>query len=305
MPGIDTNRSSITLPSEISEEILTKTRDESAIMRLGRRVRLPGRGLTIPVITADPTASWVAETAAKPVSNPGLTSKLMQAYKIAVIVPFSKEFLRDLRSLYDELVLRLPGALGYTFDQTVIGAVAAPGANFDTFAAATAQSLVAGQNYSAYDGLVAADADISDHGGLLSGIALAPAGRGLLLTAKDSTGRPLFVNSAAEGAIPMVLGVPTHMGRGLYKAGAAASGDDAAVPAIVGVAGDWSKALYGDVNGVEISVSDQATLTTGTGNDAVTINLWQQNMVAVRAEIECGFRADTSVFNLLTGATPT
>ena len=41
---------------------------------------------------------------------------------------------------------------------------------------------------------------------------------------------------------------------------------------------------------------DQATLTDGSN----TINLFQQNMFAVRAEIEVGFRCDTTVFNKLT-----
>jgi hypothetical protein len=58
--------------------------------------------------------------------------------------------------------------------------------------------------------------------------------------------------------------------------------------------------MYGTVAGVEIAVTDTATLTSGN----TTINLWQQNMIAVRAEIEVGFRADTSCFNLLTGAVP-
>ena len=53
MPGIATNRSAVTLPSDISGEILAKTTEQSAVMRLARRVSLPGRGLTIPVITAD------------------------------------------------------------------------------------------------------------------------------------------------------------------------------------------------------------------------------------------------------------
>ena len=92
MSGISTNRTNITLPSEVSQEILQKTQTESAIMRLARQIVLPGRGLEIPVITSDPTASWVGETAAKPVSNPGLSTKQMLAYKLAVIVPFSDEF---------------------------------------------------------------------------------------------------------------------------------------------------------------------------------------------------------------------
>ncbi len=47
---------------------------------------------------------------------------------------------------------------------------------------------------------------------------------------------------------------------------------------------------------------DQATLTDGDS----TINLFEQNMFAVRAEIEVGFRCDTSVFNKkLTGKAKT
>lgn len=298
--GISTNRSNITLPSEVSAEIIQKVQEESAVMRLARQVTLPGRGLTIPMITGDPEAAWVAETDEKPVSNPSLSSKLMQGYMLSVIVPFSNQFRRDARALYDALIARLPGALALKFDKTVIGAVDKPGDNFDNFALATAQSLIASQGHSAYDGLVAAFADIADHGYALDGFALSPAAQGILLGAVDSTGRPLFVNSTADGVPARILGAATYGSRGLYKAGAAGVGTAPGTPAIIGVAGDWARAMYGTVEGVQISISDQATLTSGT----TVINLWQRNMFAVRAEIEVGFRADVSAFNLLTGAVP-
>ena len=300
MSGIPTNRTNITLPADVSQEILQKTQSASAIMRLAQQIALPGRGVQIPVITSDPSASWVGETEEKPVSNPGLTSKLMQAYKLAVIMPFSNEFRRDARALYDALVARLPGALAKKFDEAVIGASAAPGGNWDNFSACTAQSLVAAVGHTAYDGLVAAFADIADHGGALNGFALSPTAEGLLLAATDGQGRPLFVNSAADGAIPRILSAPVVSSRGMYKAGSAAAGSSSGAPALVGVAGDWTQAMYGTVEGVQISISDQATLTSGT----TVINLWQSNMFAVMAEIELGFRADTTCFNLLTGVTP-
>lgn len=303
MSGISTNRTNITLPAEVSQEIMQKMRGESAIMRLARNVALPGRGLQIPVITGDPSAAWVAETGAKPVSNPSLSTKLMQAYKLAVIVPFSDEFRRDAAALYDAIVARLPGALALKFDQTVIGAVDAPGENFDSFAACTAQSLIATASpaHTAYDGLVAAFSDIGDHNGRLDGIGLSPAGEGILLGATDSTGRPLFVNSAADGAIPRILSAAVASGRGLYKAGAAAVDSTPGTPAVVGVAGDWTQAMYGTVEGVQIRFADQTGLTI----NSTQVNLWEHNMFAVRAEIEVGFRADTNCFNLLTGAIPT
>ena len=298
--SISTYRGDITLPAEIAREIMQKTQGASAIMQLATQVALPGRGLQIPVITSDPSAAWVDETDAKAVSNPGLSTKLMQAYKLAVIVPFSDEFRRDAAALYDALIARLPGALALKFDQTVIGATAAPGANFDTFSACTAQSLVASQGHTAYDALVAAFADIATHNGSLNGYGMSPAGEGLLLGAVDGQGRPLFINSAAEGAIPRILGARTVEGRGLYKAGTAAAGSSSGTPAIVGVAGDWSQAMYGTVEGVQIRFADQTGLTI----NSTQVNLWEHNMFAVRAEIEVGFRADTSCFNLLTGAVP-
>ena len=304
MADINRTTNSMALPPEISNEILQKTQQESAIMRLARQVALPGRGLTIPVITGDPTAQWVSETAAKPHSNGTPATKLMSAYKIAVIETFSNEFVRDAKALYDEMVRRLPLALAKVFDATVVGAVQAPGQNFDSFANCTAQSILNANN-GTYKGLVAADTDIAEHGGLLNGFALCATARGLLLNATDSTGRPLFLNSATEGAVDRILGVPAYFNNGIYKAGTAAAGQTAGTPAIVGVAGDWTKAMYGTVAGVVIDVTDSATITGTANNQAYTINLWQQNMVAVRAEIELGFRADTSCFNLLTGAIPT
>lgn len=281
--GVPTNRTSIDLPVELSQEILQKTQNSSAVMSLARQIALPGRGAAVNVITGDPVAAWVGETEAKPVSDPGLATKIMRAYKLAVIVPFSNEFRRDVAALYDAIVERIPGALAYKFDQTVFGAVQAPGSDFDTFASCTAQAL----GTDPYAALVAADTDIATNGGILNGFALSPQGKGALLAAVDGDHRPLFINNVAEGAIPMILGARTEIGKGCFVAG---------TPNVLGAAGDWTQAMFGTVEGVVIDYSSDATLVDGN----TTINLFQQNMFAVRAEIEIGFRADLSVFNKIT-----
>lgn len=285
--GVATNRTSIDLPVDVSAEILQKTQEASAIMKLARKIDLPGRGVAINVITSDPTASWVGETNAKAVSNPGLSTKIMRAYKLAVIVPFSDEFRRDVSGLYNALVQRLPGSLAAKFDETAFGNTAAPGSDFDQLSSATAQSI----SSDAYAGLVAADTDIATNGGILNGFVISPQAKGILLGATDQNKRPLFINNVAEGAIPMILGARTEVSKGAYKSGS---------PNIVGFAGDWTQAMYGTVEGVKIDISKDATLDIGNNE---TINLFQQNMFAVRAEIEVGFRADVSVFNKLTAAT--
>ena len=290
--GIPTNRTNIDLPNDVSSEILQKTIGSSVVMRLARQIALPGRGTQIPVITGDPAASWVSETGAKSVSNPSLSKKIMQAHKLAVIVPFSNEFRRDASALYDALIARLPGALAKEFDKTVFfGPASGSLANFDNFSAVTAQSL----SSSVYGGLVAADGDISEAGGVMNGIVLSPQGKSVLLGALDGENRPIF-NTVAEGGINRVLGADTYVTASAYKAGTAGTGGN---PDIIGFAGDWSKALYGTVEGVRIDYSSDATLTLA---DSSTVNLFQNNMFAVRAEIEVGFVAETDYFDALTRA---
>ena len=291
MADINRTTNSMALPSDISSEIMQKTQQESAIMRLARRIELPGRGVTIPVITGDPTAAWVAETGVKPVSNGTPGTKLMQAFKIAVIETFSKEFVRDIPAHYDALVERLPLALAGVFDSTIIGATQAPSqSNFDTFASCTAVSILNANN-GTYLGLVAANGNIAQAGGRMNGVAVGAQGESLLFSAVDTTGRPIFMPTANDGSIGAVLGSKIVENNGLYVAGTSPA------PNVVGIAGDWTQAKYGIVNGIEFSYADQATVDLG---DGTSINLWQQNMIGVIVEAEVGFRADTSCFNLLT-----
>jgi HK97 family phage major capsid protein len=218
----------------------------------------------------------------------------MTPYTLAVIVPFSNQFRRDKARLYQELVRRLPGALAKKFDQTVFGNVSAPGSNFDKLSSATAVGI-AGDTYK---GLVAADQSVATGGGELSGWAISPQGRGLLLGATDTTGRPLFIPDAnSTSRVGSLLGAPVSQSKGVYLSGS---------PNQLGFAGDWSSAAWGSVEGISVDFSDQSTLTDGTteievevtGGEGVTatvavpnqINLWQRNMFAVRCEVEIGFR---------------
>ncbi len=297
--GIPTNTSNIQLPNDVSDMILQKTQESSMVMQLARQVSLPGSGLQIPMITGDPTPEWVSETGVKPVSNPTLDKKVMQGHKLAVVVPFSDEFRRDAAALYDALIVRLPNVLAKKFDSTVFfGPSSGSLANFDNFSAVTAVSMQS----SVYSGLVTADVNINENGGMVNGYVFSPQGRGMLLSALDKQDRPIFIDSVADGDVPRILGAPTYFTSSAYKAGGQTSASNTSPsPDIVGFAGDWSKAIYGVVQGVTINYSSDATLsyTDALGNPA-TLNLFQQNMFAVRAEIEVGFVAETDYFNAFT-----
>lgn len=282
---VDINRGTagVSLPPELSAEIWGDVVEASVVMQVGRQIRLPGAGITVHSITGEPVAEWVAETDSKPVDRHALASKALTPYKLAVIEPFSMEFRRDLPGLYAELARRLPFALAKAFDATVFGAIAAPGPNFDQLSTSTTTQVVDGADTIA--DLIAAYQAVVEEGGDINAWLASPALTGLLLSAQAGVSGFDLSSSAQVGS---VFGAPVYKTR-------------AALPAeTIGYAGDFqADAVWGSVEGVQVSMSDQASLEDGEN----TINLWQQNMFAVRAEIEVGFRvSDVNRFAVLESA---
>ena len=256
--------SGITLPKELSDEIFEGAIAQSAIMKLAERVYLPGAGLAIPVITGDPTVSIVNEAAEKPVSNSTFETKNMVPKKFAVIELVSEEFRRDLPRLYDALLRRLPGAIAKAFDKQAMAEVALTG--FDSLVGAqTVADIPTGMQAIAADGY------------RMTGIAAGPAGEADLITAVNGLGMPLFAESIESGRLGRIYGadvVPCEAINGI-------------------IAGDWSKCKYGIVDGININISDSATVNDGSEQ----INVWQRNMLAILVEAELGFVcADTAAF---------
>lgn len=278
MTAIDINRgtSGINLPFEVSNEIWSKVQENSAVMRLATAMELPGAGVEVDMITGDPEAAWVDETEETPVSKGAATSKKMKGYTMSVIVPFSNKFARDKARLYDEMVARVPLAMAGKFDGTCFGKYAAPGELFDQFTGCTAVDI----KTDAWGGLVTADTLIAEHNAILNGYCMSPKMKSLLLNAKDGMNRPLFVNSIASNGIPVILGNPTYSSRNVYIAASESA------PEQLGIAGDWTSARYGIVEGLTTSVSTESTLTI----DGQAVNLWQRGMFAIKFEFEVGFR---------------
>jgi len=176
-------------------------------------------------------------------------------------------------------------ALARKFDSTVYGVGAVPGSNFDNLS--TAPTLTVDATGTFGDSAAVLNA-IAAAGYQLTGWVVSPSLHGLLITAVDSLGRQFFTSDTNQQTVGSMFGAPVYVTRGTMPTGAGATNDK------IGFAGDWQNAaVYGTVEGVQISISDQATLNDG----GTPLNLWQRNMFAVRAEIEVGFRVrDVNAF---------
>lgn len=292
---ISRHTSNVILDPEVSAEIWGKTIEQSAFMQLANRITIPGSGVKVQTITGEPAANWVDETNNKPVGFHTFGNKTITPYKLAVIEPFSDEFRRDKAALYAECVRRLPGALAKKFDSTIMGDTA-PGSGFDVLGTGVSSVAIGGSDV--YGAFVAVDAAVSEADGILNAIALAPQGKSLVLAATDQVGHPLFTPGVGSNTVGSILGANVAIAKGVYVSG---------TPAVVGVAGDFSGLRWGSVEGIQMAISDQATLTyTDSNVQTVTLNLWQRNMFAVKFEIEVAFACmDKGQIKLLTNADAT
>ena len=285
--------SGIQLPVEVSAEIWQKIQDASVVMGLARRVPLSGAGVTYQEILEDPTPQFVGETDRKPVSNPTFAKKTLKGHKIAVVSTYSDEFRRDLPGLFNALIGRLPGALARTFDMAALHGVGAPAADFDDLSGATTASIpnTTAGSVDAYAGFLAALGAVPT----LNAWALSAQAEVAALSNRDVNGGAILnPNVLTNGSIGSILGRPVFRSGNAYLAGDAAA-------ATLGIAGDWSKAVWGQVEGVSIDISDNPVYDA---DGALITAGWQDNMIAVRAEIHVGFIADDSQFVRLLGAEP-
>lgn len=289
-PTMNRKITGLDLTPETQAEIWQNAAYQSAFMQLVPQVNLPGKGVRVPIITGDPEADWVAEGTVKPKSGVGFSKKDMVPYTIAVILPFSNQFRRDFEALYAQIVAKGPSAIARKIDQTIMGLGDKPGADFDTLADAPQVQL----GKTVWKSLNDADDKVTAADGTVDGWALSPQGRSILRQTTDNNGRPLFLNGTSGSDVSTVLGNPTYISKGVHVP--AVAGENTK-PEIVGVAGEFASAAWGTPEGIQTSISDQASITI----DGKQVNLWEQNMFAVRIEMEFGFRVrDINRFVLLT-----
>lgn len=115
----------------------------------------------------------------------------------------------------------------------------------------------------------------------LTGFAADPLAEPLLLNAVDTTGRPLLIEVGGDGLTQRLIGRPVGFGEGV--AGVTATST------LRFLGGDWRKAAYGVGSQISYSVSTQASIEMIPGDAASTVNLFQDNLVALLAEAEYGF----------------
>lgn len=279
---------------ELAGPIFDEAAKGSAAMSLIRKVPLGASGQAFPIVTSKPTANWTAEGAQKHTTEAGLGLVKMDPKKLTAIAVASQEVIRANPGGYSEtLAGLLADAFARAFDLAVFHNKGGDGngtSPFETTLAATTKSVTLGAAAGAntYDDLVKA-MSLNLQGTpkkQVTGFAFDTGFEIDLLSAKDTAGRPLFAEAAYTGAVP-ALRSGSVLGRTTYMH------ENVGLDKTVGFAGDWTKAAWGTVGGITMDISTEATVTIG----GQLVSLYENNLVAVRAEAEYGFAlADKDAF---------
>lgn len=227
-------------------------------------------------------ASWVGEGLTKPTTNPTFGTVRIDEHKLAAISIFTDEFLRNSRPkadgvFLDDLLAACAELIDGTFLSNVAGTDVTPAGILNGVTAIDAT----GQTGDAYR------ADLK---------ALAVE---FLLGNKSLTGAQLIMSEVMAYELAdlvdalgntMFRGMDAQIGSKAFK-GINVVESEAADGKIIMI--KPSEILLADDGRVDVSYSDQATIVNG----AESINLWQQNMSAVRVErfISWAKRRDTAV----------
>ena len=292
MAIIDRSTLSGLIPEPVTREIMQGAIAESAVLRMGRRLaNMSSKTQTINVLDALPSAYFVngeatgdgAGDAFKQTTKMAWDKKKLYAEEIAVIVPIPEAALDDADyDIWGEVKPRLTEAFGKVIDAAIL---------FGTNKPSTWRTGVVPAAVAAGNGVpISSDifSDIMGENGLISkveldgfnpnGVMSAIQMRGKLRGLKDTTGQPIF-KSDMQGATRYGLD-----GMDMYFPMNGAF-DPAQAQMIVG---DWSQLVYAIRQDMTFKIFTEGVIQDPT-TKAITYNLMQNDMVALRAVMRLGW----------------
>lgn len=275
------NRGGALLPDQVSNEIIKTLPQQSVLLTRARRVRMSRKNMKQPVLASLPDAYWVDEGGLKSTSKASWEGVTMTAEELAVIVPIPDSLVDDANiPLWSEIRPLVSEAFGKKIDGAGIFGVDKPTSwGQDIFAGATAAENIV-QRTANSD--LAADVaklgeKISKQGFAVNGFASQPGLNWQLVGLRDSTGRPVYVPSLAQGTPSTLYGYPLNeVMNGAWDAEKA-----------VMLAADWSKFIVGIRQDMTYQIFDQGVISDSNGK--VIVNLMQQDMKALRVVMRVGF----------------
>lgn len=294
---IDRTGADALIPPDVSREITQGVPEQSAVMRLARRLpNMPTNQRRMPVLSSLISAYFVTgDTGLKQTSQAAWSNKFINANELAVIVPIPENVLDDTNyDVWGEIKPRIIEAMGIAFDQAVLYGTNAPNdwpTNVVAGAVAAGNSVTSGTNPDLYDDIMGTSgtiAKVEADGFMVTGHVGAMTMRSRMRGLRDANGVPLF-NRTPQSPTPYELdGAPVEF---------PLNGAVDATQALL-ISGDYKQLVYSMRQDITYKMLSEAVIQDQSGN--ILYNLAQQDMVALRAVIRLGWQLPNPINRLQT-----
>lgn len=265
------------IPEEVAGSIIQSVELQSAAMQLMRRARMSRAQTRLPVLSALPSAYFVASGGGmKQTSKAAWSNKYLVAEEIAVIVPIPEAYLDDSEfDIWGEIKPKIAEAFAVVIDAAVLFGTNKPdtwGDDVYTHAMTAGNEIVRG----AVGGQDVAG-DLSDLMSLvendgfdINGHVARRSMKGAFRNLRDDNGQPIFTPEIPGTSPATVWGEPIR-----YVSNAAWDVTNAAM-----LTGDWQQAIFATRQDITYKMLTESAIFDDEGN--IVYNFAQQDMVGLR-----------------------
>ncbi len=283
------------VPEEVSNAMLKKLSEQSAVLSQFMRVPISRNQERFPVLSALPIAYFVTgDTGLKQTTEASWKNKYLNVEEIACIVPIPEAVLDDADyDIWGQIQPLMETAIGRTLDAAVFFGANKPGTWPEAIAAAAIAAenkITRGTNEAKAGGIVGDFSDafqkVEEDGYDVDWVVAVKKYKGLLRQARATTGESLIGTGSGQVAVQEVHGVNVQYPmKGLWP-----TEGSKPVEAIVG---DPAEQVVGVRQDITYKLLDEAVLQDAEGK--IVFNLAQQDMVAMRVVFRAGWETANTI----------
>lgn len=261
------------IPKKYNELILKEVMNGSQVMKLARYEEMDGKEKEFEYFAKGPGGYWVGEGEKIQTSKPQWMQAKMVAKKIGVIVPCSREHLHyKMSDFFEKMKSKIAEAFYKKFDEAAI-------LNMDNpFPQSVEESVLAAGNLISggitYDNILAMEDALNDEDYDVNAFISTKKNRSTLRNVhKIENG--VIVESMYDRGANTIDGLPVADLKGLERGNL--------------YAGDFDYMYYGIPFGMSYKIDESAQLSTLKNADGTPVNLFEQELAALRVTMDVAF----------------
>lgn len=275
-----------TLHKEFTDIIMKEVAENSLVMQLGKYHEMDGKQeKTVYVQTDGVSAYWVNETETIKTDKPEVVPVTLRAHKLGIILVASREVLNyTWEKFFEDMKPQIVEAFYTKIDEAGLLGHETPFANSVAKAAKDASKVIGGPV--TYENILKLEDKLLDDDIEINAFVSRVSNRSALRDARDGDKKTIYDKDTNKLDGTVVVDMKSKQ----FKKGDL-------------LAGNFDNLIYGVPYNINYKISEDGQISTIKNADGTNINLFEQEMVAIRCTMDIAVMiTKTNAFAKLTGA---